>query len=63
MEEISIGSVVVLKSNPDVAMTVEVITDGKATCTWLNKSKKQEYGVFSLTSLEVYEGPAGILVG
>lgn len=58
MEKIVAGSVVFLKSDPDVVMTVQAIADGKASCTWLDKRKKQAEGVFLLASLEEYEGPA-----
>ena len=67
MCEFNVGDVVVLKSSTDTQMTIETITGDSANCSWLNKSKKQEFGTFKRTSLtkpinpfEGYEGGVAV---
>ena len=52
MEQLKAGDVVVLKSNPDVKMTIVDLTESEAVCEWLNSSKKVERHLFPLESLE-----------
>lgn len=55
MSEISVGNLVVLKSSPDVLMTVQAVTEDSANCTWLDASKKQTDGIFKISSLRIHE--------
>ena len=54
MAEIKEGDVVVLKSNPEVTMTVDFINEesGTATCVWLDSDSRKQAEAFSLKALK-----------
>ena len=53
----NVADVVVLKSSPDVLMTIEIIKDQIAHCKWLDKTGAPQHGPFLFAVLERVTSP------